>query len=226
MDRLHRTRLLFGETGTQKLQNATVMVVGCGAVGSFAIEALARSGIGHLIVVDFDAVEESNINRQLFALDTTIGQPKVSVAKQRIYDINPEIHVTALNMFFDDASQIDVMPDFIIDAIDTVESKVALYKWAHAHNVPIVSSMGAASKTDISQIKIAPLSKTSVCPLAGRVRRMVRGLDLPDIPVVYSSQAPQPVTGHAKNLGSLITITGTFGLYLANYVIGKIIQDI
>ena len=225
MTRLHRTRLLFGDDGTQKLQNATVMVVGCGAVGSFAIEALARSGIGHLIVVDFDTVEESNINRQLFALDTTVGQPKVSVAENRIHDINPEIQVTALNMFFDDASQIDVMPDFIIDAIDTVESKIALYKWASDRNIPIVSSMGAASKTDVSQIKIAPLSKTSVCPLAARVRRMVRSLNLPDISVVYSSESPQPVTGHAKNLGSVITVTGCFGLNLANYVIGKIIQD-
>ena len=148
--------ILLGALVTAIIQSSsatTVMVVGCGAVGSFAIEALARTGIGHIIVVDFDTVEESNINRQLFALDSTVGQPKVSVAKNRIYDINPEIHVTALNMFFDDASQIDVMPDFIIDAIDTVESKVALYKWAHAHNVPIISSMGAASKTDISQIK-------------------------------------------------------------------------
>jgi tRNA A37 threonylcarbamoyladenosine dehydratase len=201
------------------------MVVGCGAVGSFAIEALARSGIGHLIVVDFDTVEESNINRQLFALDTTVGQPKVSVAENRIHDINPEIQVTALNMFFDDASQIDTVPDFIIDAIDTVESKIALYKWASDRNIPIVSSMGAASKLDVAQIKIAPLSKTSVCPLAARVRRMVRSLNLPDIPVVYSSESPQPVTGHAKNLGSVITVTGCFGLMLANYVIGKIIQD-
>lgn len=225
MTRLHRTRLLFGDDGTQKLQNATVMVVGCGAVGSFAIEALARSGIGHLIVVDFDTVEESNINRQLFALDTTVGQPKVSVAENRIHDINPEIQVTALNMFFDDASQIDTVPDFIIDAIDTVESKIALYKWASDRNIPIVSSMGAASKLDVAQIKIAPLSKTSVCPLAARVRRMVRSLNLPDISVVYSSESPQPVTGYAKNLGSVITVTGCFGLMLANYVIGKIIQD-
>ena len=225
MTRLHRTRLLFGDNGTQKLQTATVMVVGCGAVGSFAIEALARSGIGRLIVVDFDTVEESNINRQLFALDSTVGQPKVSVAKNRIYDINPEIQVTALNMFFDDASQIDAVPDFIIDAIDTVESKIALYQWASARNIPIVSSMGAASKLDVAQIKIAPLSKTCVCPLAARVRRMVRSLNLPDIPVVYSSECPQPVTGHAKNLGSVITVTGCFGLMLANYVIGKIIQD-
>ena len=225
MTRLHRTRLLFGDNGTQKLQNATVMVVGCGAVGSFAIEALARSGIGHLIVVDFDTVEESNINRQLFALDTTVGQPKVSVAANRIRDINPEIHVTALNMFFDEMSQIDAAPDFIIDAIDTVESKIALYKWASDRNIPIISSMGAASKLDVAQIKIASLSKTSVCPLAARVRRMVRNLNLPDIPVVYSSESPQPVTGHAKNLGSVITVTGCFGLMLANYVIGKIIQD-
>ena len=225
MTRLNRTRLLFGDIGTQKLQNATVMVVGCGAVGSFAIEALARSGVGHLIVVDFDVVEETNINRQLFALDSTLGQYKVHVAQQRIYDINSDIVVDALNLFFDENTELFVRPDFIIDAIDTVESKVALYKWAAAHNVQIVSSMGAASKTDIGMIKIAPLSHTTVCPLASRVRRMVRDMNLPDVPVVFSTQKPIPVTGHAKNLGSVITVTGTFGLMLANYVISKIIQD-
>jgi tRNA A37 threonylcarbamoyladenosine dehydratase len=217
---------LFGDTGVQKLKAATVMVVGCGAVGSFAIEALARSGVGHLIVVDFDSVEESNINRQLFALDSTVGQKKVLVAKQRIHDINPEIVVDALDVFFDENTELSIQPDFIIDAIDTVESKVALYKWASSHNVPIISSMGAASKTDISLIKIAPLSRTSVCPLASRVRRLVREANLSVIPVVYSTQSPRPVTGHAKNLGSVITVTGTFGLTMANYVISKIIQDI
>jgi tRNA A37 threonylcarbamoyladenosine dehydratase len=226
MTRLNRTRLLFGDTGISKLKNATVMVVGCGAVGSFAIEALARSGVGHLIVVDFDSVEETNINRQLFALDSTVGQKKVHVAAHRIHDINPEITVEALDLFFDENTEITVTPDYIIDAIDTVESKVALYKWAAAHNIPIVSSMGAASKTDISQIKIAPLSRTTVCPLASRVRRMVRTMDLPDIVVVYSTQTPAPVTGHAKNLGSVITVTGTFGLMLANYVIRNLVQDI
>ena len=226
MTRLNRTRLLFGDTGISKLKNSTVMVVGCGAVGSFAIESLARSGVGHLVIVDFDSVEETNINRQLFALDSTVGQKKVHVAAQRIHDINPEITVDALDLFFDENTEITVTPDFIIDAIDTVESKVALYKWAAAHNVPIVSSMGAASKTDISQIKIALLSRTTVCPLASRVRRMVRAMDLPDIMVVYSTQTPAPVTGHAKNLGSVITVTGTFGLMLANYVIGNLVQDI
>lgn len=226
MTRLNRTRLLFGDTGIEKLRNCTVMVVGCGAVGSFAIEALARSGIGHLIVVDFDTIEESNINRQLFALDSTLGIKKVAVAKSRIHDINPDITVDALDLFFDENSEIPTVPDFIIDAIDTVDSKIALYKWASAHNVPIISSMGAASKTDIDQISVAPLSRTTVCPLASRVRRMVRDIGLPDIPVVYSTQTPAPVSGHAKNLGSVITVTGTFGLILANYVISKIIQDI
>ena len=222
MTRLHRTRLLFGDSGTEKLKNATVMIVGVGAVGSFAAEALARTGIGHLILVDFDTVEQSNINRQLFALDSTVGQAKVSVAATRIRDINPDITIDALNVFFDENTVLDSKPDFIIDAIDTVPSKIALYKWAARYNIPLISSMGAASKTDITKIKIAPLSKTTVCPLAARVRRMVREQGVPDFSAVYSTQQPAPVVGHAKNLGSVITVTGTFGLMMANWVINKI----
>lgn len=224
MDRLHRTRLLFGDIGTEKLEKSTVMVVGCGAVGSFAIEALARSGVGHIIIVDFDVVEDSNINRQLFALSSTVGFSKVEVACQRLQDINPDIKVDAFNLFFDENTDLPVRPDFIIDAIDSVESKIALYRWASSHNIPFISSMGAASKIDLSKIKIAKISQTAVCPLAARVRRLIRGLDLPDFPVVFSSEMPQPVLGHAKNLGSVITITGTFGLYLANWVIQEIIR--
>lgn len=223
MDRLHRTRLLFGDAGVEKLKKSTVMVVGCGAVGSFAIEALARSGVGHLVVVDFDVVEESNINRQLFALESTVGVPKVDVAAARVHDINPDIVVDALNLRWDENTDVDVVPDFVIDAIDCVESKVALYRWAHVHNVPLITSMGAASKTDPMHIKIAPISKTSVCPLAARVRRLVRGAGLPDFSAVFSTEAPAPVMGHAKNLGSVVTITGTFGLMMANYVIGEIV---
>lgn len=224
MDRLHRTRLLFGDIGTEKLEKSTVMVVGCGAVGSFAIEALARSGVGHIIVVDFDVVEDSNINRQLFALSSTVGFSKVEVACQRLQDINPDIKVDAFNLFFDENTDLPVRPDFIIDAIDSVESKIALYRWANSHNIPFISSMGAASKIDLSKIKIAKISQTAVCPLAARVRRLIRGQGLPDFPVVFSSELPQPVLGHAKNLGSVITITGTFGLCLANWVIQEIIR--
>ena len=226
MDRLHRTRLLFGDAGIEKLKKSTVMVVGCGAVGSFAIEALARSGVGHLVVVDFDTVEESNINRQLFALTSTVGAAKVDVAAARVRDINPDIAVDALNMRWDENSDVDIAPDFVIDAIDSVESKVALYRWAHKHNVPLITSMGAASKTDPTQIKIAPISRTTVCPLAARVRRMVRGAGMPDFPAVYSTEAPAPVVGHAKNLGSIICVTGVFGLMMANFAIGEIIRNI
>lgn len=223
MDRLHRTRLLFGNKNVEKLRSTTVMVVGCGAVGSFAIEALARTGIGHIVVVDFDKVDTSNINRQLFALDSTVGRPKVDVATARIHDINPDTHVTAYNMFWDTDSDIDVRPDFVIDAIDTVPSKVALYQWCTKNKVPFIASMGAALKMDPTQIKIAPLSATCVCPLAGRVRRAVRGLNLPDFPTVFSTEAPAPVAGHAKNMGSNVTVTGAFGLLLANYVIRDLI---
>lgn len=226
MDRLHRTRLLFGDVGIEKLKKSTVMVVGCGAVGSFAIEALARTGVGHLVVVDFDTVEESNINRQLFALTSTVGAAKVDVAAARVRDINPDIAVDALNMRWDENSDVDIVPDFVIDAIDSVESKVALYRWAHKHNVPLISSMGAASKTDPTQIKIAPISRTTVCPLAARVRRMVRGAGMPDFPAVYSTEAPALVVGHAKNLGSTICVTGVFGLMMANFAIGEIIRNI
>lgn len=224
MTRLHRTRLLFGDCGVEKLRNATVMVVGCGAVGSFAIEALARTGIGHIIVVDFDTVDMTNINRQLFALDSTVGLPKVDVAVSRINDINPEIQVLAYNMFWGDDTDLDVRPDFVIDAIDTVPSKVALYQWCAKNKIPFISSMGAALKLDVSKVQVAPLSATCVCPLANRIRRAVRGTGLPDFPTVFSSEVPAPVTGHAKNMGSNITVTGMFGLMLANFVIRKLTE--
>ena len=223
MDRLHRTRLLFGETGVDKLRASTVMVVGCGAVGSFAVEALARTGIGHIIVVDFDNIDPTNINRQLFALDSTVGTPKVDIACARIHDINPDTRVTAYNIRWDGATDVDVRPDFVIDAIDDVPAKVALYKWCTKHNIPFISSMGAALKMDVTQVHIARLSQTCVCPLAARVRRAVRDMDLPDFPVVFSSEPPAPVVGHAKNMGSNITVTGIFGLVAANYVIKNLV---
>lgn len=222
MDRLHRISLLMGKEAIDKLQKSTVMVVGCGAVGSFAIEALARCGVGHLILIDFDNVEESNINRQLFASDSTIGKPKVDVAKQRIHDINPDIIVDVYNMFFDENTNIDLRPDFVIDAIDTVQSKIALYKWCFAKGVPFVSSMGAARKMDITKIKIDKISKTTVCPLAAKIRHMVRDLKMKDFPVVYSTENAAPQKNGGREFGSIITVTGTFGLLLSDFVIKKL----
>ncbi len=224
-DRFKRIRALLGDESMAKLQNATVMVVGCGAVGSFAIEALARSGIGRIVVVDFDVVEESNINRQIFALSSTIGTAKVDVARARIHDINPDTDVVAVNAYFDDNTDINVNPDFVIDAIDTAESKIALYKWCVARNIPFAASMGAALKTDAAQIRTGRIYKTSVCPLAARVRKMARAENLPDFPVVYSTEVPNRAAASAGRVfGSMVTITGTFGLRLADIAIKSIID--
>ena len=222
-ERFKRITALLGYGAVKKLSDATVMVVGCGAVGSFAVEALARSGVGQIILVDFDTVEESNINRQLFALSSTIGAPKVDVAAARIRDINPDAIAVPLKMFWNGTSDVAIRPDFVIDAIDTVESKVALYKWCTAHRVPFAASMGAALKSDPSQIRVSRISKTSVCPLAARVRKLVRDENLPDFPVVYSVESPnKDAATPGRVFGSMITVTGAFGLRLADIAIKTI----
>lgn len=224
MNRLNRITLLFGKESIEKLQQSTVMVVGCGAVGSFAIEALARSGVGHIVLIDFDKIEQSNINRQLFALDSTVGKPKVEIAKQRILDINPKINVDIFNMFFDENTDLNIKPDYVIDAIDTVQSKIALYKWCFDNNVPFVSSMGAARKTDITKIQVSKISKTKVCPLASKIRHIVRDLKMKDFDVVYSVEPAMPQPNGGREFGSVITVTGTFGLMLSDFVIKKLIS--
>ncbi len=206
-DRLHRCRLLVGEENLAKLQHATVMIVGCGAVGSFAIEALARSGIGHIILVDFDEIEESNINRQLFATQNTLGHKKTTAARERIAAISPDIRVTELDIFFDAGT----LPPMLKDC--------------SFNDIPFISSMGAARKTDPAQVKIAKLSKTIACPLARQIRKLVRERGLGDFPVVFSTEPPAPQKTPDKNMGSIITVTGTFGLAAANYTIKYIINS-
>ncbi len=225
MDRLHRIRTLLGAAATDKLAAATVMVVGCGAVGSFAIEALARSGVGYLIVVDNDVVAASNINRQLFALDSTIGTPKVDVAAARIRDINPKITIKALNLFWDVTTGLDLRPDFVIDAIDSVPSKIALYQWCQTHNIPFISSMGAARKCRPDAVRVARLSKTSVCPLASKIRKLCRENDIVDFATVFSTEVATPQPDGGREFGSIITVTGIFGLYLADFAIKHITES-
>ena len=223
-DRLNRLKMLIGDDKIAKLNNATVMVVGCGAVGSFAIEALARCGIGHIILVDFDTVATSNINRQIFALDSTLGQPKTLIARERIADINPNIKIDIFNIFWDEKTNLSLSPDFVIDAIDSVQSKIALYRWCNKNNIPFISSMGAARKTDPTKIKIDKISKTFACPLAAKIRKIVRNEKIYDFPVVFSTEHPSGSISSDKNFGSIITVTGTFGLFMANYAIKHIIK--
>ena len=223
-DRLHRVRQLFGDDKIKKLQNATVMVFGCGAVGSFAIESLARSGVGNIILLDFDTVAESNINRQLFALCSTLGHKKTDIARERIADINSDINVTTKDTFFDGNTNLDVRPDFVIDAIDTVQSKIAIYRWCQNNNIPFISSMGAARKTDPTKIKIDKISRTFACPLAARIRKIVCDEHIREFPVVFSTETPAPHHSTSKEFGSIVTVTGTFGLMAANWVIQQIIK--
>ncbi len=224
MDRLHRIKMLLGDVAVDRLGRATVMVVGVGAVGSFAAEALARSGIGHLVLVDSDCIDTSNINRQLFALESTVAQPKVDVAAARITDINPNIRVSPLRIFWDENTDIDIRPDFVIDAIDSVDSKIALYRWCEKNDIPFISSMGAARKSDPTQARTGRIYKTSVCPLAARVRKMSREHGIGDFPVVYSTEVPSANVAAAKTFGSIITVTGVFGLYMADFTIKQILQ--
>lgn len=222
-DQFQRTRLLLGEAGLNRLRAGTVAIVGCGAVGGFAIEALARVGVGRLILIDGDTVQVSNINRQLCATHQTVGQPKTEVLRQRIADICPDTQVITQTLFLN-ADNADALlaarPDFVIDAIDMIEDKAALIMACQAHNIPLASSMGAALKTNPAAIRTALMNQTSVCPLAARLRRLLkdRGARL-DFPCVYSVEHPSAGREPGRQMGSLITITGMFGLTLANLAI-------
>ena len=225
-----RTRLLLGEAGFNRLRQAHVMVVGCGAVGGFAIEALARAGIGKLTLIDGDTVEESNINRQLCALNSTRGQYKTEVLKNRIGDICAETQVQTHPVFLTHENAADLLrdkPDFVIDAIDIFKDKVALIRTLQDHKIPFIYAMGAALKIDWSHIKVAPFNQTKVCPLAARLRKELKaqGVDL-SFPCVYSDEEPRAAQGLNRQMGSLVTITGAFGLVIANEVILRIAQHV
>jgi tRNA A37 threonylcarbamoyladenosine dehydratase len=240
MERFARTRLLLGEEGFKKLQESSVTVVGLGAVGGHAVEGLARSGIFHLRVVDFDTVQPSNINRQILALDSTIGRAKALVAIERIKDINPACQVEALEVFAGEENLDRILtpaPSLLIDAIDSVNPKIQLLTAAYHRRIPILSSMGAALRLDPTKIQIGDLFSTRNCPLARRLRKRLKQNGVgPGIECVYSTEKVEfdyqpPVRDHVSEnpysnrgrarsiLGSLPTLTGIFGLYLANRAI-------
>jgi tRNA A37 threonylcarbamoyladenosine dehydratase len=217
-----------------------VAVIGLGAVGGYVAEGLARAGVGRLTLVDFDTVQPSNINRQLLALDSTVGEPKVNAAKERIHQINPACLVDALQLFADSETIEQIIaekPDVIIDAIDSLNPKVQVLSAAVKNTITVFSSMGAALRTDPSQIKTGDISETRNCPLARRLRKRLRGLGIDHgifcvystEPVDFSYQPPaadedetNPLAKRGRKrvtLGSLPTLTGIFGLILANKAI-------
>lgn len=246
MERFTRTRCFLGEKKFNLLQQAMITIVGLGAVGGYAAEGLARAGIGRLRLVDFDTIQSSNINRQILALDNSIGQAKVKVAKERIHLINPKCQVEALQIFAADETLDDILsppPDILIDAIDSLNPKIQLLTGAHRRNIRTFSSMGAALRTDPSKIKTGDIMTSNHCPLAKHVRNRLRRQGIEGgIHCIYSTervdfsyQGPEKTEkpasayetrGRKRNvLGSLPTITGIFGLTLANEVILQLTND-
>ncbi|OAJ33847.1 tRNA threonylcarbamoyladenosine dehydratase [Piscirickettsia salmonis] len=232
-----RTHILIGDEGIEHLKNARVVIAGMGGVGSFVAEGLARAGIGFIKLVDHDVVSVSNLNRQLVALESTVGKNKAVVMAERIRDINPycEVEVCAEFLRADDMADFFSEPfDFVVDAIDSLSCKVAYVRTAHEKGYPVVSSMGAGNKVDPTQIKVADILDTSVCKLARfmRVRLRRQGVKK-GILAVYSTEPsspplpPEPVSGLGRDRavnGTISYMPALFGLTLSGLVIKKLIE--
>jgi len=229
-----RTELLIGENGLEKLKNATVMVLGVGGVGSHCIEALARSGVGSLILVDNDKVSLTNINRQSIAYHSTVGEYKTKLMRDRIRDINPGADVVTYETFIllENLHEIfERKVDYIVDAIDTVTAKLALVQYAKAKNIPIISCMGTGNKLHPELFEITDISKTSVCPLCKVMRKELKNRDIKHLKVLYSKEKPidtsNQETGEEKGMrrslpGSIAFVPPVAGLMIAGEVIREI----
>lgn len=219
--RLSRTEALIGKDAVQKLNDAKVAVFGLGGVGSYALEALARSGIGSFVLVDNDTISVSNINRQLFALHSTIGRYKTDTACARLADIAPEAKVVCLNLFYskDTAAGVETQLagcSYIVDAIDTVSSKILLAETAFRLHIPIISSMGTGNKLDPSRFEVADIFKTSVCPLAKVLRCELKKRGIPSLKTVYSKEVPLLF---CRPPASIAFVPSAAGLLIASEVV-------
>lgn len=234
MERYARTELLLGEDNMRLLARARVAVFGLGGVGSYVVEALARSGVGNLILVDNDEISETNINRQLYALSSTVGQAKTEVAKRRIRDIDDQILVHTYQTFYNQetAAMFDFKNfDYVVDAIDTVSSKLLLIEQAKAAGVPVLSCMGTGNKLNPARFEITDISKTSVCPLAKVMRTELRKRKIKKVKVLYSrepvadrragSLETKGSSGHPVP-GSVSFVPGVAGLMIAGEVIREL----
>lgn len=238
-ERFSRTELLIGTDSMKRLQQSRVAVFGVGGVGGYVVEALARSGVGMLDLIDNDTVSVSNINRQIIATENTIGRSKVDVIKERVMDINPDIIVRTFETFYmpDTAQQFDFTKyDYVVDAIDTVTGKIALVMQAEEAGTPIISSMGAGNKLDPAAFQVSDIYKTSVCPLAKVMRRELKKRGVKKLKVVYSQEKPltpiapdeknaeEPAPGRRQVPGSIAFVPSVAGLIIAGEVVKDLIK--
>ncbi|MCI8370736.1 MAG: tRNA threonylcarbamoyladenosine dehydratase [Clostridia bacterium] len=223
-----RSKILLGDGGLEKLAAARVAVFGIGGVGGYAVEALARSGVGELDLIDNDKVSPSNVNRQIIALGSTLGRYKTEVMRERIADINPQCKVNVHNLFFlnSTAYMLDFSQfDYVLDAIDTVAGKIEIIAQAKSAGAPVISCMGAGNKLDPTRFEVADIEKTAVCPLARVMRRELKKLGISGVKVVYSKE--EPLTSAAADgarpvTGSVAFVPSVAGLIAA----GEIIKDL
>lgn len=226
--RHERSALLYGQQGVDRLKDACVVVAGCGGVGSFAIEALARSGVGKLILIDKDTVEPTNINRQLCALATTVGQAKTEIFKNRIAEIDPETEVVAYTGWYDRNLNDWIArqhPDYILDCIDSIDSKKDLISFAIEQNIPILSSMGMARRKDPSRLEIRELEKTAGDPMAKILRLWKRKNRIrKKIMTVCSSELPMDMIP-GQSLPSAVFVPGSAGLLMASKCVEDLMKE-
>lgn len=218
-----RTELLIGAEGLNRLSRAKVAVFGVGGVGSYTVEALARSGIGSFVLIDRDVVSESNINRQLHALRSTVGQYKTDLMKERIAEINPDARVVCEHLFvLDDLSMFEWDFDYVVDAVDTVTAKLSIISEAKKRNIPIISAMGAGNKLDPTRLKLTDIKKTSVCPLAKVMRRELKKRGIYNLDVVFSDEPP---ASNTRPPGSIAYVPAISGLLIAHKVVSGILES-
>jgi len=220
-----RTEKLIGKDGVRKLEDAKVIIYGIGGVGSFAVEGLVRAGVGKLVLVDPDKISESNINRQIHSNVNTIGKSKVEVMKKRILEINPKANVEIYNpknLDFEEQELIDESFSYVIDAVDTVKTKINIIEKAKEKGVPVISAMGAGNKLDATKFEVVDISKTDVCPLARTIRKELRKRNIYDVKVVYSKEEP---VIKEKVPASISYVPSVCGLIIAGEVIKDIIKN-
>lgn len=229
-----RTELLIGEPAIKKLKDSKVAVFGVGGVGSYTVEALARSGVGRIVMIDNDVVSLTNINRQLPATTKTVGQPKVKAMKDRILEINPKCEVTIFEKVYLPETAEELLADdydYIVDAVDMVTAKLDLIVQANKRGIPIISAMGAGNKMDPTKFEVADIYETSVCPLAKVMRKELRRRNIESLKVVYSKEVPIKPLGSEESTdmrkqipGSVAFVPSVSGLIIASEVIKDIIE--
>jgi len=230
-----RTELLLGSNALEKLSKSRVAVFGIGGVGGYTVEALIRSGLGEIDLIDNDTVSITNLNRQIIATQKTLGQYKVDAARDRILEINPDVKVNIHKTFYtnENADEFDFSKyDYVVDAIDTVVGKLSLIEKSKEANVPIICAMGAGNKLEASKFEVADISKTSVCPLARVIRTELKKRKIKNVKVVYSKEIPiKPLTGEEETVkhqipGSTAFVPAVAGLIIAGEVIKDLIKNI